>query len=329
MNEQVAWAFIAWAPHSRRSEVFAKVFQGKLHCIYSYRLQKPLYAPAKYMLQALRTLKVLFTERPKAIHVQNPPVICGLVVGFYCYIADARFVFDHHSAAFGHAWDWALPGLKVLARRAVTNIVTTQHWANIVNSWGAHALIMGDPFLELPPHIAFPTGTGFNIAFISTFSPDEPLEAVVRAATELPQVHVYITGDAKRKPKIFHDSLPANVTCTGFLPDAEYIGVLRAVDVIMALTTRNYTLQLGGVEAVSIGQPLVTSDWPFLREFFPQGTVYVDNTSEGIRAGILLMMNEHARFRNEIAALREEKRQQWNIQSAQLEKLVAQALNAH
>jgi hypothetical protein len=328
MSERVSWAFIAWAPHSRRSEVFAKVFQGKLHCIYYLRFQTPLYAPAKYVLQALRTLQVLFKERPKAIHVQNPPVICGLVVSFYCYITGARFVFDHHSAAFGHAWDWTLPIQKLLARRAVTNIVTTQHWANIVNLWGAHALIMGDPFLELPPDTAFTTGTGFNIAFISTFSPDEPLEAVMRAATELPQVHVYITGNAKRKPKSFHDSLPANVTCTGFLPDAQYIGLLRAVDVIMALTTRNYTLQLGGVEAVSIGQPLITSDWPFLCEFFPKGTVYVDNTSDGIRDGILLMMNEHARLKSEIAALREEKRQQWNLQSAQLEGLVTQALNA-
>ncbi|PWB49897.1 MAG: hypothetical protein C3F13_17860 [Anaerolineales bacterium] len=309
--------------------MFAKAFQGKLHCIYYPRFQTPIYTPARYVLQALRTLQALFTERPRAVHVQNPPVICGLVVGIYCYITRTKFVFDHHSAAFDHVWEWALPIQKLLARRAVTNIVTTQHWADIVSSWGAHALIMGDPFLALPTVEAFSAGTGFRLAFISTFSPDEPLEAVVRAATELPQVHVYITGDAKNKPKSFHDSLPTNVTCTGFLSDAQYIGLLRAVDVIMALTTRNHTLQLGGVEAVSIGQPLITSDWPFLREFFPKGTVYVNNTSDGIRDGILLMMNERVRLKREIAVLRDEKRQQWTLQAAKLDELVAQAINAH
>ena len=109
MRDHVSWAFIAWAPHSRRSEVFAKAFQGRLHCIHYLRSRNRLYAPVKYVLQALRTLQVLLKERPKAIHVQNPPVICGLVVSFYCFLTGAKFVFDHHSAAFSHVWDWALP----------------------------------------------------------------------------------------------------------------------------------------------------------------------------------------------------------------------------
>src|SRR4030042_6841522 len=260
VNNRNSWTFIAWAPYSRRSEVFAKSFKGKLHCIHYLRFQRPLYAPPKYVLQAIRTLQVLFSEHPQAVHVQNPPVICGLVVSFYCFITGARFVFDHHSAAFGLKWDWLLPLQKLLARRAVTNIVTTQYWAEIVRSWGAHALIMGDPFLELPPGEGFPIEPRFNIVYVSTFAPDEPLDAVLEAATYLPQIHVYITGDTKRKTKSFHDSLPTNVTCTGFLPDAKYIGLLRAADAIMVLTTRDHTLPLGGCEAVAIGHPLLTSD---------------------------------------------------------------------
>lgn len=329
MSDQASWAFVAWAPYSRRSQVFAQAFQGKLYCIHYLRFQAPLYAPAKYILQAIRTLQVLVTEQPRAVHVQNPPFVCGLVVSSYCLVTGSQFVLDHHSAAFGRTWDWALPIQKMLARRAVTNIVTTQHWAEIVRSWGAHALIMGDPFLALPPGQAFPVGSGFNIVFVSTFASDEPLEAVLQAATRLPQVHFYITGDAKRKPKSFHDSLPANVTCTGFLPDAQYLGLLRAADAIMVLTTRDHTLQLGGCEAVSVGQPLITSNWPFLRDFFPRGTVHVDNTAEGIRDGILAMMKERARFKSEMATLRDDKRQEWNAQSAQLGALVAQAISAH
>ncbi len=328
MCETKRWLFIAWAPYSRRSAVFAQALGGKLHCIHYLRFQSPLHAPAKYILQAMRTWQVLSSERPQVIHVQNPPFICALIVNLYCWVSGARFVLDHHSAAFARVWDWALPLQKFLARRAVTNIVTNEHWANIVRTWGAHALIMGDPFLPLPPAEAFAVSPGFNIAFVSTFAPDEPLESVIEAARHAPQAHFYITGNASRKPKSFFDALPPNVTCTGFLPEAQYTGLLQAVDAVMVLTTRNHTLQLGGCEAVSMGQPLITSDWPFLREFFPIGTLYVDNTPATIHSGILKIQQEHHRLRTEMKTFRDSARHIWEAQLWQLHQLVNQALTA-
>jgi glycosyltransferase involved in cell wall biosynthesis len=319
---------IAWAPYSRRSEMFSKILGGRLHCIHYLRFQSPLHAPLKYVLQAIRTLQVLFAERPQVVHVQNPPFVCGLVVYAYSRIRGTRFVFDHHSAAFAQTWRWALPIQRFLARRAITNIVTNTHWADIVSAWGAHALVMGDPFLELPPGEPFAVQSGFNVAFIGTFAPDEPLDAVVEAARQLPQVHIYITGNASRKPKSFFDGLPVNVTCTGFLPDAQYIGLLNAVDAVMVLTTRNHTLQLGGCEAVSAGQPLITSDWPYLQSFFPDGTIHVANTPEGIRTGVLMAQKEHGRLKEEMVRFREVGRQQWNIQVARLVERVAQVTHS-
>lgn len=326
MVNRLSWVVIAWAPYSRRSEVFARALGGKLYRIHYLRFQSPPHAPVKYVLQAMSTLKVLFEERPQAVHVQNPPFVCGLVVYLYCCITGAQFVLDHHSAAFASNWDWALPVQKFLARRAVTNIVTNQHWADVVQSWGGHSLIMGDPFLALPLGDAYPVKPGFNIAFVSTFAPDEPLDAVLEAAGQLPEVHFYVTGDTKRKAESFFDALPANVTCTGFLPDAQYVGLLREVDAIMVLTTRNHTLQLGGCEAVALGQPLITSDWPFLRAFFPKGSIYVANKADGIRDGVSAMQEAHTRLQEEMRAFRESARQEWEVQFAQLQELVVQAI---
>jgi glycosyltransferase involved in cell wall biosynthesis len=325
MSSNGSWVSVAWAPYSRRSEVFARSLGGTLHCIHYLRFQSPLYAPFKYVLQAFRTLQVLFGQRPQFIHVQNPPFLCGLVVSLYCRMTGAEFVLDHHSAAFAHAWDWALPVQRFLARRAVSNIVTNQHWADVIRSWHAHTLIMGDPLLELPAGEVYPVPTGFNIAFVSTFAPDEPLDAVLKAASQLPETHFYITGDQERKPRSFFDRLPANVTCTGFLPDCRYVGLLRAVDAVMVLTTRDHTLQLGGCEAVSIGQPLITSDWPFLRGFFSKGTIHVSNTADGIRAGITAMQRQQRRLKAEMAAFRDAKRREWDAQLAQLQELVTLA----
>lgn len=325
-NEPTKWLAVAWAPHSRRSEMFARELGGKLYLIHYLRFQSPLHAPFKYLLQAPRTLQILFKERPNAVHVQSPPFLCGLMVFLYCLITGANYVFEYHSAVFDRKWSWALPIQRFLARRAACNIVTNQYWADIMHSWGAEAIVMYDPFLDLPEGEPFATGPGFNLAFISTFAQDEPVEAVLEAASDLPDVHFYITGDTRRKPSSFFTDAPSNVTFTGFLdPNRQYLGLLRAVDAIMVLTTRNYTLQLGGCEAVSVGKPLITSDYPYLRELFAKGAVFVSNSAESIRDGVLTMKEIHKDLAKEINPFRRESRREWDVRLGQLNQMVADA----
>jgi len=321
-RENNHWLAISWAPYSRMSQTFARELGGALHCIHYLRFQSPPHAPLKYILQAVRTLVVLFRERPRAVHVQTPPFVAGLIVDLYCRLSGAKFVLHYHSAAFGRIWKWALPFQKYIARRATTNIVTNSHWAEIVQGWGGHTLVMVDPYLDLPQGEPFHVKPGFNVAFVSTFAQDEPLDAVLEAAALLPDVSFYITGDKRKKPASFFEDAPANVTFTGFLdPDKQYPGLLRAVDAVMVLTTRNHTLQLGGCEAIAVGKPLVTSDWPYLHEVFPKGTVYVTDSAESIRDGVLQLRKNYDRLAEEIVALRQESQQEWNARLAQLKQL--------
>lgn len=323
-TENNHWLALSWAPYSRMSQTFARELGGKLHCIHYLRFQSPPHAPFKYILQAIRTLVVLFKERPGAVHVQTPPFVAGLVVDLYCRLTGAKFVLHYHSAAFDRAWDWALPFQKYIARRATTNIVTNSHWAKIVGSWGGHTLVMVDPYLDLPDSEPFHVKPGFNVGFVCTFAQDEPLDAVLGAAALLPDVNFYITGDKRKKTASFFESAPANVTFTGFLdPDKQYPGLLRAVDAVMVLTTRNFTLQLGGCEATAVGKPLVTSDWPYLHEVFSKGTVYVSDAAESIRDGILQLKKDYDRLSEEIVVLRQESQQEWNSRLEQLNQLVA------
>lgn len=321
---QSGWLAVSWAPYSRMSDTFARELMGKLYCIHYLRFQSPLHAPFKYPLQALRTLQVLFAERPRAVHVQNPPFVCGLVVYLYCLLFGGRYVLHYHSAAFGPAWDWALPVQKLLARRAATNLVTSEHWAALVRSWGAHAIVMLDPFLDLPEGVPYPVGPAFNLAVVSTFAPDEPTEAILRAAALLPQVHFYITGNPQKLPNNLRALAPANVTFTGFLdPYREYPGLLRAADAVMVLTTRDHTLQLGGCEAVAVGKPLITSDWPYLREAFAAGTVYVSASPERISDGVLELQGRYAELAAAVVRLRETSRREWDTRLRQLVEQVA------
>lgn len=315
------WAVIAWAPYSRRSEMFARELNGALHCVHYLKFQSPLHAPFKYVLQAIRTLQILLRDRPEAVHVQSPPFVCGLVVLLYCRLVGARYVIEHHTASFGAAWDWALPMQRFVARHAVTNIVTSERWAERVRSWGADAMVMHDPFLELPAGQPFTLPAGFNVGFIGTFAQDEPLDAVLGAAGLLPDVRFWITGDKRRAPA--RGDIPSNVTLTGFLdPNGSYLGLLRGVDAAMVLTTRDDTLQLAGCEAISVGTPLITSDWPYLRELFGGTAVYVEPTAESIRDGVSVIMEQGAEISGEIPRFRRERQRLWAERIESLETMV-------
>jgi hypothetical protein len=100
------------------------------------------------------------------------------------------------------------------------------------------------------------------------------------------------------------------------------VGLLRGVDVVIDLTTRDHTLLLGAFEAVSLGTPLIVSDWPVLRSYFSQGTIHVPNTAAGLRAGVLRAQTEATALRRDIAMLRDRLDAEWRRKLDQLEDLL-------
>jgi glycosyltransferase involved in cell wall biosynthesis len=305
-------AVIAWAPYNRRSELLAKQLGADLHLIHYLRYRSPRYAPVKYPLQMVETWKILWQTRPDVVIAQNPPFLCGLMVYLYGQGQPVRYVLDWHSAAFGRAWDWAASVQRFLARRAAVNIVTNEHWRSLIASWGAEAVILIDIPADFLTVQSYPVHGDFTVAMVSTFAPDEPLDVVMEAAAGLPDVQFYITGDKRRKPASFFEGIPSNVTFTGFIPDEEYIDLLRSVDAVMSLTTRDHTMQRGGCEAVWLGRPLIISDWPLLKETFHRGSIHVPNTAEGIRAGVLAARTRRDELAREMHQLQTERRQLWD-----------------
>lgn len=320
------WVAVAWAPYSRRSEMFARELGGALHCIHYLRFRSPPYAPVKYPMQAVATLRMLFRERPDAVHVQTPPFLCGLVVWLYCRITGARYVIEYHSAAFDPAWTFAMPVQRWVARRAAVNIVTNEHWSRVVSGWGARTLVMYDAFLDLPEGRPYRLRDGVNLAFLCVFAPDEPVREVLEAARRNPGVHVHVTGDTGKAPAGLVAAAPPNVTFTGFLdPNGEYVGLLRAVDGAIVLTTRDHTLQLAGCEAVALGKPIVTSDFEYLHELFADAAVYATNTAEGIGRAIADLVARREELARNAVRVREVRREEWRRRMDQLEELVAGA----
>jgi glycosyltransferase involved in cell wall biosynthesis len=319
-------AFISWAPYSRRSQALATELDMDLHLIHYLKFQYPVYAPFKYVLQALHTLVLLLRKRPGVVFVQDPPIFASLIVYLYTVLTFGRagFIVDAHSGALLDPWWKPFRGLqKFLYRRALTVITTNRTLTELVGSWEADSIALAGPPINIPPGEAMPLSEGFNLVLINTFSTDEPLSAVLEAIADRPGVHLYVTGDVGKSPASLIESAPANVTFTGFLPDGDYLKLLRGADAIMALTYQDFTLQLGAMEAVAVGKPIITSDLSFLREYFSQGTVHVPNTSEGVRRGTIEVQKNIACLSREVLNLRRLHEEEWAIQSQQLRKLMA------
>jgi glycosyltransferase involved in cell wall biosynthesis len=318
--------FISWISHSRRSQLIADQFGAKLYLVHSLKRRSYL-APLRYLLQAIKTWAILVREKPKVVFVQDPPIFAPLIVYLYASLWRANYIIDAHTTALlAPVWQWSMPLHGFLSRRAIATIVTNEYLENIVKNWGAKSFIIADIPGNFPQGQPYPLNGKFSVAVINTFAPDEPIGEVLKAASTLPEVQFYITGDPIRARKTFLQEHPHNVKFTGFLPDAEYLGLLRGVQAIMVLTTRDHTMQRGACEAVSLGKPIITSNWPLLRHYFNKGTVHVDNSCQGIRDGVVKMQSQRETLGKEILVLQQERRVEWVEKHRALSQLIQSSL---
>ncbi len=314
---------ITWAPYSGRSEGLAQHLGIRNHCIHYLSFQRPWVAPVKYPLQAATTLRLLLRERPAVVLAQNPPPLAPLVAALYARATGGGFIMDSHSEPFFiRRWAWTLPLQRWLARRALATVVTNEHLAAIVRGWGAPALVAVDPPIVFPPLGPRRPAPEFTVVVVSTFAADEPIEAVLAAAQAVPDVRFAITGDlAYARPK-WLATPPPNVEFTGFLQRAAYYPRIWHANALVVLTTYDHTVLRGAWEALDLGQPLVLSNWPILRQYFRRGTVFVDNTAASIAAAVREVRAREDALRAEMLALRDERRRAWETARAQLERLL-------
>jgi hypothetical protein len=92
----------------------------------------------------------------------------------------------------------------------------------------------------------------------------------------------------------------------------------------MCLTLQDHTMQRGACEALSMGVPIITSDWPLLRSYFYEGTVHVDNSGTGVRDGVVEMMRNHARHQEGVKELQKRQQQEWQCSVASLQMLLGE-----
>ncbi|NOT45026.1 MAG: glycosyltransferase [Acidobacteria bacterium] len=308
-----AITYVSWAESCSRSDHTARELGGASHMVYLPELgSRPSTILLKYLGQWTRTSAILRQERPSAVFVMSPPVIAALPAFWYAWRHGARVVLDTHTAAFLHPrWRYLQWLQRWQCRRAATNLVHNEHLADIVRAWGGHVTLVPDVPVEYQSLEPLSRTEAFTVAVVCSFNYDEPIGAILEAAAALSDVRFLMTGNPKHFPKDLESRVPPNVTRTGFLSVAAYGGLLAGADAVMTLTTRDHTMLRGAYEAIYQGTPVIVSDWPILRQAFPQGAVHVDNTPGGISEGVRTMASQALAYRTGAEELREAKRQRW------------------
>ena len=294
-----------------------------MHFIYFGPTSRLIQTPVRYVVQALQTWRVLRQDRPDVVFVQNPPIFCVLVAFLYAQRYGAQYVIDSHTGSFlSSKWRWSVGLHRQLSKGALATIVHNTSQEKIVKEWGCRYLVIGYTPGSYPLGEGFGLDGEFNVAVVSSFRKDEPIDLVFGAAALLPEVRFYVTGDSTRIARPLLSKKPGNCCLTGYLSYERYVGLLREVDAIMVLTTGDHTLLMGAFEAVSLGTPLIISDWPILRDYFSLGTVYVPNTVEGICEGLCLARSEQTELQQGILALQEQLQTEWVRKFTELWRLL-------
>jgi glycosyltransferase involved in cell wall biosynthesis len=301
-------SFITWYPYCRRSDAIAAALGGSSHLIHYLSFKRPLQAPLKYLLQAATTWRALARDRPDLVLVAVPPIFAALPAWLYGRRSGARIVVDAHTGIFEHTrWRWLMPLTRAVLARVDVVVVTCEHLRQRVAAWGVPAVVIGDVPVHFSAGRAPVPCDGPRVVVVNTFSVDEPVEAVCAAAAMLPEARFFVTGDLRYARAAWLKQRPANLTFTGFLPEEDYAGLLRAADVVVVLTTYDHTMQRGAYEALALGKPLVTSDWPLLRATFSRGSVYVRNQPADIASGVRRALAEQQRLSGEMCSLQGER----------------------
>ena len=300
--------YITWFDFSTRSDGIAHYLGANSYHFRDLKRLTHVFALIKYILASFKTLIVLHKESPEMIFVQNPPIFAVLVIWFYCILCGTHYIVDTHSATFtSRRWIAFLWLYRFLAKRALTNILHNEPLSQIVTNWGASTIVLEDaPQLHTDRKYQF--RRGFNVVVVCTYHNDEPIYEVLEAASRLKNVNFYITGSIKNAPKEIKFIVPKNVILTDYLAQEDYVALLTGCDIVVSLTTNDNTMQCGAHEALELGRPIITSNWPVLKEYFSKGTIHIDNTASSLVKAIKNMRADHAHYLNEIRIIREEHR---------------------
>ena len=274
--------FISWVAHHGRSAELADGLGFDAVFISESDSRGGLLG--RYVRQFMVTRRVIVERQPAVVAVMLPPMPVLLAV-LSARIKPTHIIADLHTGFFyDPKWSWATRLELRLLRRALV-IVTNAELATICEQGNNRCAVLHD-VLEAPEHARqvpaarVPTPT---VLCPLSYANDEPVEQLMEAARLTPNIDYVLTG---APPAKVAEVAPNNVRFTGYLDHDSYWQAVQASWGVVALTTRDHTMQRAGYEALICGQGVLTSNFSVLSDFFEDAAVYTEPDAESIANGV-------------------------------------------
>jgi hypothetical protein len=142
---------LAWFYHRRFESLTAPL--GIPRVVLSTRARKPF----REILLSLRTMRLLWTSRPKVVLVQNPSLVCTLLIALLRPFFGYQIVVDAHGDAvvpYAHNWKIVRAVTFFLLRYAQLTIVTNLGLAARVRAHGGRPFVLCDNLPTVSRHVA-------------------------------------------------------------------------------------------------------------------------------------------------------------------------------
>ncbi len=299
--------WISWHYH-RRSDFLAREFG----CDYYHFGTSARNRLARYLQSIGKTVKVIRSRRPEVLFVQNPSIVLVSLAVFMKPFFRYILVNDLHTPYI------TLPGIisnifwavqRFCIRHAEITVVTNESFRKQLDM--DRVMILPDAMPEFDIDQQAGPLEGTNILYVCTFAEDEPFGNVFSAAKLLSDgINIFVTGNYD-KAGIDPEDAPVNIHLTGYLPDREYLALLKSVDIVMVLTEQEGCIVCGGYEGVSLLKPLVLSDTETLRGYFSKGAVYVRHDPRSIADGIAEAAGKIEKLEAELRSFKSSLKVRW------------------
>jgi hypothetical protein len=312
----ITW--ISWENHRRTKEICD--YLGIENKVFSSSRSRWLRHP----VALAKTIGYLFQTRPQTLIVQCPSVFLALLACILKPVLGYTLIVDAHSDAltpdkpilqrFFFLYRW-------IHRKADVVVVTNDNVIPIVEESGGRAFVLPDRLFEPPKLEPKLLRSKHNIAFVCSFDVDEPYQEVFAAFRDVPDTTLYVTGRAPQQVQENYKDYK-NIVFTGYTPFKEYQTLLRSVDGILALTTRENSTLCAANEAVSFAKPMIISNSNFLQSYFTKGTVYTANTSAAIREAYETFLQNQDTLQAEMLAFKPQLSGAWEERGRAFKALV-------
>lgn len=262
----------------------------------------------RYFFCIGQTIKILLQVKPKIVIHQSPSIVLAFLLSLLKDIFKYRVIIDTHNAGVKPAEGTSklLNWLAHFSLKRADLIILHNEMiaAQLPKSISVERLILADPLPSVLKEQRLESNKGdvFTVVFVCRWASDEPYQEVIRAAqileSEKANVKIICTG---RYPKhIKKEKLPKNIELSGFVSVEEYDLILKKAHCVLALTTRQDSLNCAAYEGMAYEKPTILSKSALLERFFSKGFSHTLNNAGSISNTIIAVMKDYVKLKHDI-----------------------------